>query len=144
MTPPTLDLSALRAAIASFEDSLDVVGDAAWFGAQSPRVQNTLMAGVIQNFEFVYEIGFKMIKRRLELDSASPGDIDHLNFRDVLRVAGETGLVDDVPAWFEYRTMRNITAHTYDHEKAKQIYLGALKFRGDAKRLLARLEARGG
>jgi len=140
MTPPTLDLSALRAAIASFEDSLDV----AWFGAQSPRVQNTLMAGVIQNFEFVYEIGFKMIKRRLELDSASPGDIDHLNFRDVLRVAGETGLVDDVPAWFEYRTMRNITAHTYDHEKAKQIYLGALKFRGDAKRLLARLEARGG
>ena len=144
MTSPPLDLSALRAALASFEDSLDVVGDAAWFGAQSPRVQNTLMAGVIQNFEFVYEIGFKMIKRRLEFDAASPGDIDGLNFRDVLRVAGETGLVGDVPAWFEYRAMRNITAHTYDHEKAKQIYLGALKFRGDARQLLARLEARDG
>ena len=52
--------------------------------------------------------------------------------------------MDDVPAWFEYRTMRNITAHTYDHEKAKQIYLGALKLRGDARRLLARLEAHGG
>jgi len=144
MTEPTLDLSALRAAIASFEDSLDVVEDAGWFGAQSPRVQNTLMAGVIQNFEFVYEIGFKMIRRRLERDAASPGDIDGLNFRDVLRVAGETGLVDDVPAWFEYRAMRNITAHTYDQAKARQIYLGALKFRADAKQLLARLEGRDG
>jgi len=96
MTPPTLDLSGLRAAIASFEDSLDVVGDAAWFSAQSARVQNTLMAGVIQNFEFVYELGFKMIKRRLELDSASPADVDALSFRDLLRVAGERGLVDNV------------------------------------------------
>jgi nucleotidyltransferase substrate binding protein (TIGR01987 family) len=144
MTAPTLDLGALRAAIASFEDALDVVGDAAWFGAQSPRVRNTLMAGVIQNFEFVFEIGFKMIRRRLELDAASPLAIDSLNFRDVLRVAGESGLVDDVAAWFEYRTMRNITAHTYDQEKARQIYLGALTFRGDAKALLSRLELRNG
>jgi nucleotidyltransferase substrate binding protein (TIGR01987 family) len=144
MTSQTLDLGALRAAIASFEDSLDVVGDAAWFGAQSKRVQNTLMAGVIQNFEFVYEIGFKMIRRRLELESATPGDFDGMNFRDILRVAGEAGLVDDVAAWFEFRAMRNVTSHTYDHEKAIQIYHGALKFRGDAGRLLARLEALNG
>jgi len=144
MTSPILDLTALRAALASFEDSLDVVGDAAWFGAQSPPVRNTLMAGVIQNFEFVYELGFKMIRRRLEFDAASPGEIDGLNFRDILRIAGEAGLVDDVPAWFEYRAMRNITAHTYDQAKARQIYLGALKFRADARQLLARLEARNG
>jgi len=144
MTAPALDLSALSSAVASFEDSLDVVGDTAWFDAQSPRVQNTLMAGVIQNFEFVYELGFKMIKRRLERDSANPGDIDAMNFRDLLRLAGEAGLVDDVPAWFEYRAMRNITAHTYDQAKAKQIYLGALKLRGDARQLLARLEAGNG
>jgi endonuclease YncB( thermonuclease family) len=56
VTAPTLDLGALRSAIASFEDALDVVGDAAWFGAQSARARNTLMAGVIQNFEFVFEI----------------------------------------------------------------------------------------
>jgi len=144
MTSPTLDLRTLRAAIASFENALDVVGDTSWFGAQSPRIQATLLAGVIQNFEFVYEISFKMIKRRLDLDSASAGDIDGLNFRDILRLAGETGLVDDVSAWFEYRTMRNITAHTYDPEKAQQVYLGALTFRGDAIALLTQLELRNG
>jgi len=37
-----------------------------------------------------------------------------------------------------------ITAHTYDREKARRIYLGALTLRGDARRLLARLEAGNG
>ena len=141
---PSLDLSALQSAITSFEDSLDVVSDAAWFEAQSPRVQNTLMAGVIQNFEFVFEISFKMIKRRIELDSATPDEIDTLSFREVLRVAGEKGMVDDVTAWFEYRKMRNITAHTYDHAKARQIYLGTAAFLADAKLLAARLAERNG
>ena len=80
------------------------------------------MAGVIQNFDFVYEIGVKMIKRRMELDAASPDEIDGLNFRDLMRVAGERGLVEDVSAWFEYRTMRNLTSHTYDQKVARQVY----------------------
>ena len=144
MITPTLDLNALRSALASLEDGLSVVSDDAWFKQQSPKVQNTLVAGVIQNFEFVYEISFKMIKRRIELDSASSNAVDALSFRDILRLAGETGLIDNVAAWFNYRTMRNITAHTYDHEKARQIYQGALTFVGDAKNLLARLDVLNG
>ena len=92
----------------------------------------------------MYELGFKMIRRRLETDPANPGDIDTLSFRDFLRLAGEAGLIDDVAAWFEYRAMRNITAHTYDQAKARQILLGALKFRAVARQLLARLEAGNG
>ncbi|NOR69735.1 MAG: hypothetical protein GQ532_08610 [Methylomarinum sp.] len=34
------------------------------------------MAGVIQNFEFVYELSIKMLKRQMELEVASPEDID--------------------------------------------------------------------
>ena len=52
-----LDLEPLRRALASLEDGLDVVSDAHWFNQQTDKVQNTLIAGVIQNFEFVYEIG---------------------------------------------------------------------------------------
>lgn len=139
-----LDLSALHSAVTSLADGLGVVGDASWFDRQSSQVKNTLMAGVIQNFEFVYEIGVKMIKRTLERDSANPAEVDAMNFRDMLRLAGESGLIDDVEAWFTYRTMRNVTAHTYDHEKARQIYQGALTFIGDAQSLLARLEVRNG
>jgi nucleotidyltransferase substrate binding protein (TIGR01987 family) len=138
----SLDLSALRHAIRSLEDGLEVVNDSHWFHLQSQKVQNTLIAGVIQNFEFVYEISFKMIKRQIEAESSSPSEVDESNFRDVLRVAAEKGLIGNVEAWFTYRKMRNITAHTYDHEKAQQVYQGTLLFINDARALLQKLEIR--
>lgn len=137
-----LDLSALRDAVSSLEDGLEVVNDGEWFNLQSIKVQNTLIAGVIQNFEFVYEISIKMIKRQIEVESSSPTEVDETNFREVLRVAGEKGLIADVEAWFKYRKMRNITAHTYDHEKAQQVYQDTLIFIGDARALLQKLETR--
>ncbi|PPU75381.1 hypothetical protein XhhCFBP4925_21455 [Xanthomonas hortorum pv. hederae] len=137
-----LDLTALRNAVSSLEDSLGVVSDSAWFDQQSKQVKNTLVAGVIQNFEFVYEIGIKMLKRQIEAESASPEEVDETNFREVLRVAAEKGLIADVEAWFKYRQMRNITAHTYDHEKAKKVYQGTLDFIVDARDLLQKLETR--
>lgn len=142
MNDSTLDLSAFRSAIASLEDGLEVVSDSNWFNQQSSKVQNTLIAGVIQNFEFVYEISVKMMRRQIELEAASPTEVDESNFRDLLRVAAEKGLISDVEAWFDYRKMRNTTAHTYDHEKAQQVYRGTLVFIGDARDLLARLEVR--
>jgi len=51
-----LDFSALRQAITSLGDAIDVVADEQWFNQQKNTVQNTLIAGVIQNFEFVYEL----------------------------------------------------------------------------------------
>lgn len=142
MSELRLDLSALRDAVSSLEDGLEVVSDSQWFLQQSGKVQNTLVAGVIQNFEFVYEISIKMIKRQIEAEAASPTEVDETNFRDVLRVAAEKGLIADVEAWFKYRKMRNITAHTYDHEKARQVYQDTLIFIGDARALLQKLEAR--
>ncbi len=133
----TLDLTALRNALTSLEDGLDVVRDSAWFNQQSEKVRNTLLAGVIQNFEFVYEISVKMLRRKLEMESDTPGEIDQLGFRDLLRVSAEKGLLDDTEAWFKYRTMRT---HTYDHQKARQVYQGVLEFIDDARDVLARLE----
>ena len=137
-----LDLSSLRDAIDSLVQGLAVVSDKDWFGAQSGAVQNTLIAGVIQNFEFVYEQSIKMLRREIERNAASPTEVDYGNFRDLLRTAAEKGLIADVEAWFNYRKMRNISAHTYDHDKAQQVYQGILVFIGDAKDLLARLDAR--
>ncbi len=137
-----LDLSALRDAIVSLDDGLEVVSDDHWFNQQNAKIQNTLISGVVKNFEFVYEISVKMIKRVIELESASPSEVDEGNFRDLLRTAGEKGLVTDVQAWFRYRKMRSITAHTYDHEKAQQVYRDTVGFVADARALLQILEKR--
>ena len=93
-----LDLSPLQDAIASLSDGLEVVSDPAWFSGQSDKVQNTLISGVVKNFEFVYEISVKMLKRMIELESSSPTEVDEGNFRDLLRTAGEKGLISDVEA----------------------------------------------
>jgi nucleotidyltransferase substrate binding protein (TIGR01987 family) len=142
-TPPyTLDLTPLRDAIQSLEDGIEVVSDLSWFNQQNHKVRNTLIAGVIQNFEFVYEICVKMLRRQLELEAASPEEIDHSSFRDLLRYGGEKGLLDDVEAWLGYRQVRNITSHTYDHEKAERVWQQTKVFIHDARKLLQRLEAR--
>lgn len=137
-----LDLSALQDAISSLGDGLEVVSDPNWFNDQSDKVQNTLISGVVKNFEFVYEISIKMLKRVIERESASPTEVDESNFKNLLRTAGEKGLITDVEAWFKYRKMRNITAHTYDHQKAHQVYQNSLGFIVDARALLGALEQR--
>jgi nucleotidyltransferase substrate binding protein (TIGR01987 family) len=141
---PALDLTALRSAITSLDDGLAVVSDANWFNAQNIKVRNTLIAGVIQNFEFVYEISVKMLRRQLEAESDSPAALDQASFRELLRLGAEKGLINDVEAWFGFRQMRNITAHTYDHAKAQQVYEGTQAFLTHARDLLARLESRHG
>ena len=101
-----------------------------------------MIAGLIQNFEFVYEISIKMIKRQLEIDALPATEIEHSNFKDVLRIAAERGLIENVIAWFEYRKMRNITSHTYDEDKAKTVCDGIDAFLEDADDLLKKLEQR--
>jgi nucleotidyltransferase substrate binding protein (TIGR01987 family) len=142
--PEILDLSALHDAIVSLHEGLEIVSDTEWFNRQSAKVQNTLIAGVIKNFEFVYEISIKMIRRRLEIGADSPSDVDKMESRNLLRSAAERGLINDVEAWFKYRKMRNITAHTYDHEKARQVYQETVVFIDDARLLLQQLAAMNG
>jgi nucleotidyltransferase substrate binding protein (TIGR01987 family) len=144
MRESVLDLSPLRKAIASLEGGLKTVNNSPWFNRQSEEVRYTLLAGVIQNFEFVYEISVKMLKRRIEPDALTPTEADLGNYRSLLRIGAEKGLIKDVEAWFEYRGMRNNIVHTYDQAKAEQVYQGISPFLEDAKDLLTRLEDRNG
>ncbi|ABQ91864.1 nucleotidyltransferase substrate binding protein [Roseiflexus sp. RS-1] len=137
-----LDLSSLSQAIQSLDAALRVVDDRSWFDAQRSDVQQTLIAGVVQNFEFVYELCIKMIRRRLEIDAASPSEIDFINFRDMMRTAAEKGLIADVDAWFGYRQLRNMTAHTYDAAKAQSVCQRAHDLLTDAQAVLRALEMR--
>ncbi len=137
-----LDFSALQQAITSLAEAIEAVSNDKWFSQQQQIVQNTLIAGVIQNFEFVYELSIKMLKRQLELESASPEEIDFTSFRGLLRTASEKGLIQEINVWFEYRQMRNITSHTYNHQKAQQVFEMTSDFLKDAKILLNRLELR--
>lgn len=137
-----LDLTSLQNALKSLGETLQVCEDRPWMQGQSEIVRNAMISGAIQNFEFSYELCWKMLKRQLETESPSPAEIDLLSFRDLLRYGAEKGLIADVEKWFEYRRQRNFTSHTYNAQTAQEVYQGALSFYPDAKALLAELEKR--
>ncbi|MBP9726458.1 MAG: nucleotidyltransferase substrate binding protein [Gammaproteobacteria bacterium] len=96
----------------------------------------------IQRFEYTYELCIKMTKRYLEQELPLPQEIDRMNYRDLLRVAYENGLVNEVEAWFKYREARNQTSHAYDEIKAQYVYQTLPSFIVSADFLLKQLENR--
>ena len=141
MNTGVLDLQPMRRAISSVEDGLALLGRGDWVEAPSEALVNTLRAGVIQSFEFTYELCVKMLKRRLRLDFESRSVVDAASFKDLIRMAGERGLISSVETWFQFRDLRNETVHTYNLAKAEQVAAAIPAFVGEAKFLLARLEA---
>lgn len=132
---PTLDLSPLEGALAALDRGLA--------RAIPAPADEELRDACIQRFEFCFELCWKMLKRRLELDLPSPALIDGMSYRELFRVGAEQGLVDDPAPWFVYRDKRNITSHTYNAAKAAEIFAVIPEFASQAKGLLGRLQAKG-
>lgn len=120
--------------LSSFQKALASLGRAIARSEQAPADEE-LRDAVIQRFEFTFELAWKTLKRQLEQEVAEPASVDRLSFHDLLREAAERGLVGDVEAWMEYRRQRNITAHTYDGDKARSVHRTALQFFPDARAL---------
>lgn len=99
--------------------------------------------GLIQRFEFSYEISHKMLKRYLEAVSPTPEQFDAMAFADLIRSGNEQGLLlSDWSQWRKYREMRSKTSHTYDEEVAIQVVQGIPAFLEEARYLLKQLQER--
>ena len=102
-----------------------------------------LRDGLIQRFEFTYELSHKTLKRFLEANSASPEEYDRMGFPDMIRSANEAGLLKSAwPQWSVFRKMRNLTSHTYNEATAKQVVATIPDFITEAEFLLATLQER--
>ena len=99
--------------------------------------------GLIQRFEFSYEISHKMLKRYLEAVSPTPELFDSMDFSDLVRSASEQGvLLGDWKKWRNYRAMRSKTSHTYDEEIAIEVVESIPAFLEEARYLLKQLQKR--
>lgn len=99
--------------------------------------------GLIQRFEFTYELAHKTLKRYLEQAAANPTEIDAMAFQDIVRTANEQGLLrGDWPAWRRYREMRARTSHTCDEQTALEVVAGIPDFLEEAIYLQDKLRQR--
>lgn len=74
--------------------------------------------GVIQRFEFTFELSWKLMKMFLEYT----GITEIKSPRTTIREAFTYGLIEDGEQWIDMMVDRNKTSHLYDEEEAKLIY----------------------
>ena len=136
-----LDLSPLDNAIDQLAHTLDLCSSE--LARDNPELKKPLRAATIQAFEFTYEVSFKMLRRRMTLDAASPAEISQMTFNNLIREAYGKNLVrSDLVAWQKYRKNRAITSHTYNENKAQEIFETVPDFLDEARYLLSRLQER--
>jgi nucleotidyltransferase substrate binding protein (TIGR01987 family) len=129
-----LDLTPLERAVSRLHEGLQRY--------QQDITDDQIRDGLIQRFEYTYEISHKMLKRFLEKTSANPADFDGMTFQDLIRTGNERGLLlGDWPAWRNYRDMRGRTSHTYAEAVALQVVAGIPGFLAEATHLLGSLRA---
>lgn len=68
-------------------------------------------------FELTHELAWKLLKDYLE----AQGFMDVKSPRDAIKKSFEIGLISDGQIWLELLLDRNLTAHTYDEEKASEV-----------------------
>lgn len=129
-----LDFSSFEKALGSLQKVLE--------RSRSVPEDEDIRDACIQRFEYTYELAFKMLKRQLEQELPSSEELDHLPFKEIIRVGAERGLIVAPERWFDYRDKRNITSHTYDEAKAREVFAVLTDFAADAATLLFALQNR--
>jgi nucleotidyltransferase substrate binding protein (TIGR01987 family) len=71
--------------------------------------------GIVQRFEYTFELAWKTIKDKLFFEG-----YDEKTPRAVIRKAFEAGFIseEDAETWLESPGVRNLLSHTYDEETA--------------------------
>ena len=136
-----IELNQLERAVVALEAGLSRTQDEAVMGQLDDISQNVMLSGVIQHFEFTYEICRALIERWLRENYSS--EILGVSRKEVYRIAGERGLIDGVERWFTYHEERNRTTHRYDEELLNLVDDTIPQFLEDAKSLIEVLRSRG-
>jgi len=74
--------------------------------------------GVIQGFEFSFELAWNVMKDYLE----EQGIIGIIGSKNAIRQSFNKGIIDDGDGWMDMVEDRNLASHTYDEETAEKIF----------------------
>jgi nucleotidyltransferase substrate binding protein (TIGR01987 family) len=86
---------------------------------QIPNPDIVQKAGIIQFFEMSFELAWNMVKDYLE----DQGFVDIKSPRGALKKAFEMNILENGHDWMDLLQDRNLTAHTYDEQKATEMEL---------------------
>lgn len=76
------------------------------------------LEGVVQRFEYTFELSWNVLKDRLEYDGVV---IPTVTPRNVIREAYSAKFIDDCETWIDMLTDRNLMSHIYDFDRFKAV-----------------------
>ena len=88
-------------------------------------------SGISKSFEVCLEYAWKYLKTQLDqegLEAYSP--------REIIKVAGRAGFIDNVEKWLDFLENRNLAVHDYLGLSEKQYLTSIQAFLREAKKLL--------
>ena len=98
-------------------------------------MQNNLdRDGVIQRFEFTFELVWKAIAEYAVykgLEVASP--------RDAFRTAADIGVISNPDVWFDFLKDRNESTHLYSEDRAQVLFSHIPEFIKEVDKLIANM-----
>lgn len=119
----------LRQRLENFNKALSRLTDAIELSKKRP-LTDLENQGLIQSFEFTYELSWNLIKDFYQ----EQGETEIQGSRDAFRLAFKRGLITDGDIWMEMIKSRMQTSHTYNEktareisEKTKKVYYGEFK-----------------
>lgn len=130
----TLMLTSLENALAALQEAI-VVSQPQNCDGLSAGQRRTIRAGVIQSFAFTYELCWKFMKRWLS-HNLGRDYIDGISRHELFRRAAEHRLIEDVEGWMDFHDARNEVSHTYDADRADEVYQVACRFAAAAEAFL--------
>ncbi|SFX25253.1 nucleotidyltransferase substrate binding protein [Marinospirillum alkaliphilum] len=87
--------------------------------------------GIIQRFEYTFELAWKVLKYKMEADGLV---LDQISPKSIIRQAYSAKYLDQAELWLQMIGDRNLMSHTYDFTKfeaviqtLRQDYLPALE-----------------
>jgi nucleotidyltransferase substrate binding protein (TIGR01987 family) len=101
-----------RKAVDSFRRALAALERSVGTPVTEPRD----LSGIVKDFELLYDLSWKTLKKVLESAGHAPGTA-----REVYQVAYQTGFIGDESGWLEMIDDRNRTVHTYNEEFAREL-----------------------
>ena len=74
--------------------------------------------GVIQRFEYTFELAWKVLKDKMEYDGLA---LNQISPKAVVRQAYQAKYIDQPDIWIKMIGDRNLMSHTYDFKKFESI-----------------------
>ncbi|GHU61545.1 nucleotidyltransferase [Spirochaetia bacterium] len=141
MNTNKIDITVLKNAVGSLERTITVINRKEQEDTIPADERETLQGGVIQAFEYTYELCWRFMKRWLDYNYSKDRTFG-ITRKELFRLAAENALIADVVPWFDFHDARNKTSHEYGGEIAKDVYRVAKEFLPYAKDFVSRLEVR--